>query len=145
MEKEILIEKLDKIANVDTSWQDEHLYYQENKSWLDRSAKIAIQVLSVLRKNRKESKPPATQKELAELLGISPQQVNKIVKGNENLTLETISRLENALSVQLITVATPAVAAIDAPVAWVAEDEVGYTAGLDADTIVGAKGAPSKE
>jgi ribosome-binding protein aMBF1 (putative translation factor) len=33
---------------------------------------------------------------------VSPQQINKIVKGQENLTLETISKLEIALNIQLI-------------------------------------------
>jgi transcriptional regulator with XRE-family HTH domain len=45
-----------------------------------------------------------SQKELAERIGVSPQQVSKIVKGNENLTLETISKLEAALGVPLIEV-----------------------------------------
>jgi transcriptional regulator with XRE-family HTH domain len=35
-------------------------------------------------------------------MGVSPQYINKIAKGTENLTLETISRLENVLNVQLI-------------------------------------------
>ena len=42
------------------------------------------------------------QKQLAEMVGVSPQQINKIVKGNENLTLETIAKLENALNIALI-------------------------------------------
>jgi plasmid maintenance system antidote protein VapI len=33
---------------------------------------------------------------------MKPQQVNRIVKGDENLTLETISRIEQALKIQLI-------------------------------------------
>jgi transcriptional regulator with XRE-family HTH domain len=43
-----------------------------------------------------------TQKDLAEKLNVSPQQVSKIVKGKENLTLETISKLEYVLGVELI-------------------------------------------
>jgi transcriptional regulator with XRE-family HTH domain len=46
-----------------------------------------------------------TQKELAFLLKVSPQQVSKWVKGNENLTLETISKLEVALNIDLLYVA----------------------------------------
>ncbi len=78
----------------------------DNQSWLKRSQTIAISVLSILRDNRKEGKVPATQKELAEILSISPQHINKIVKGQENLTLETISRLEVALGIKLIEVMT---------------------------------------
>lgn len=80
------------------------LFYEENKEWLDRSANIAIKILSTLRHNRKENRFPNTQKDLAEIMNITPQQVNKMVKGTENLTLETISRVEKALDVQLIDV-----------------------------------------
>nr|WP_083188164.1 helix-turn-helix transcriptional regulator [Prosthecochloris sp. CIB 2401] len=45
-----------------------------------------------------------TQKELAVSMGVSPQQVSKILKGTENLTLETISKLERALGVIILTV-----------------------------------------
>lgn len=78
------------------------LFYEENKEWLDRSANIAIKILSTLRHNRKENRFPNTQKDLAEIMNITPQQVNKMVKGTENLTLETISRVEKALDIQLI-------------------------------------------
>lgn len=80
------------------------LFYEENKEWLDRSANIAIKILSTLRHNRKENRFPNTQKDLAELMNITPQQVNKMVKGTENLTLETISRVEKALDIQLIDI-----------------------------------------
>jgi DNA-binding Xre family transcriptional regulator len=80
------------------------LSYEENKEWLDRSANIAIKILSTLRHNRKENRFPNTQKDLAEIMNITPQQVNKMVKGTENLTLETISRVEKALDIQLIDI-----------------------------------------
>ncbi len=44
------------------------------------------------------------QKELAEKMGVTPQQVNKWVKGNENFTLETIAKLSQILGVELINV-----------------------------------------
>lgn len=43
-----------------------------------------------------------SQKQLAERMDVSPQQISKIVKGQENLTLETISNLEIALGIQII-------------------------------------------
>jgi len=48
-----------------------------------------------------------TQAKLADEMKVSPQYVNKIVKGRENLTLETIALLETALGISLITVQTP--------------------------------------
>ena len=35
------------------------------------------------------------------MISVSPQYVNKIVKGKENLTLDTISKLEQALEINL--------------------------------------------
>jgi hypothetical protein len=43
---------------------------------------------------------------LAERMGVSRQQVTKIVKGQENFTFETIEKLENALNVTLMTIGT---------------------------------------
>jgi transcriptional regulator with XRE-family HTH domain len=69
---------------------------KENRAWLKRSQAVAIKVLSAL------AKKGMSQKDLAEIIGISPQQVNKWVKGKENFTFETISKLENALNVELL-------------------------------------------
>lgn len=102
MKNQELIKNLDQIAQVDTTWIDDSIFYENNQEWLDRSAKIALKVLRTLRENRMASIYPGTQKELAEKMAVSPQQINKIAKGTENLTLETISRLEKALSIQLI-------------------------------------------
>lgn len=46
-----------------------------------------------------------TQTDLAEKMGVSRQQISKIVKGHENLTFETIDKLEKALNIKLITIA----------------------------------------
>ena len=45
-----------------------------------------------------------TQKKLAEIVGVSPQYINKVVKGRENLTLETIVKMEKALGIALIEI-----------------------------------------
>lgn len=102
METLSINEKLKSIAVKDTTWREKAIWRQENREWLDRAAKIAVKILSTLRTNRSEGKSPSTQKELAEILNVTPQQVNKIVKGGENLTLETITRLEIALGVNLM-------------------------------------------
>lgn len=69
-----------------------------NKAWLEKSMNIAIKILMAIRKEG------ISQKELAERVGVSPQQINKIVKGGENLSLETIAKLEIALGTKLIEV-----------------------------------------
>ncbi len=71
-----------------------------NKAWLKKSMLIAIVILNVLRERK------ITQVEFAKNLGVSPQYVNKILKGQENLTLETIVKIEQILNVNLITIET---------------------------------------
>ena len=73
---------------------------KSNEDWLDKSSAIAIKILHTLRTQQ------LSQKELAEKLGVSAQHINKIVKGKENLSLDTISKLEIALGIQLIEVET---------------------------------------
>src|SRR5439155_22632291 len=43
------------------------------------------------------------QKKLAEQIAVSPQYISKILKGEENLSLETIAKLSVALGVELIS------------------------------------------
>jgi transcriptional regulator with XRE-family HTH domain len=62
------------------------------------SSQIARRVLSAINENEE-----LNQTKLATALNISPQQVSKIVKGKENLTLETIYKLSESLNVELIT------------------------------------------
>lgn len=70
----------------------------ENHHWLAKSGEIAFNVLEAL------DAYGWSQKQLAEKLGVSPQQVNKIVKGHENLTLSTIAKLEQVLGISLIEI-----------------------------------------
>jgi transcriptional regulator with XRE-family HTH domain len=79
-----------------SEWKAKAQYRRENREWLRKSAAIAVRVLDALKLQH------LSQKELAERMNISPQQISKIVKGQENLTLETISNLENALGIQIL-------------------------------------------
>lgn len=89
--------KLEKIASGRPSnWMEQARFRRENKAWLKKSAFIALKVLNALKDQG------LSQKDLAEKMGISPQQINKIVKGHENLTLETIANLEKALGIFII-------------------------------------------
>ncbi len=90
------LNKLNKIAIKDEKWLQEARNRQINKEWQKHSKKIASKVLVTLREKKMK------QNQLADIIGVSAQQVNKIVKGKENLTLETIVKLENALSINLI-------------------------------------------
>jgi len=91
--------KIAEIAEKDkTKWLEKAKYRRENREWLLKSKRIALRVLGVLKERGMQ------QKELAEQLGVSQQQVSKIVKGKENLTLETISKLEKALNISLVEI-----------------------------------------
>lgn len=81
----------------DDSWKEIALFFRDNK-WLPYSSAIASRVLAAI-----EDDEEMNQTRLAEALNVSRQQINKIVKGHENLTLETIYKLSQALGVELIT------------------------------------------
>ena len=70
----------------------------QNKKWLSYSSNIALRVLAAL-----EESEQMTQKNLAEMVGVSPQYINKVLKGQENLSLQTIAKLSEALNIELIT------------------------------------------
>jgi transcriptional regulator with XRE-family HTH domain len=80
-----------------SNWREEVAQRRKDKAWLNMSADIALRVLEEL-DNKNMS-----QVTLAEQMGVSPQEVSKIVKGGENLTLETICKLEDALKIKLVT------------------------------------------
>ncbi len=92
-------EKIDNLLSKEPSrWMEKALRDEANEAWLERSSNIALRILGALQANR------MTQKELAEKTGVSPQQVSKLLKGNENLTLETIAKFEAALGIVLIAI-----------------------------------------
>ena len=69
-----------------------------NKPHLETSQAIAIKVLEKL------DELGWSQKELALKMGVSPQQISKIVRGTENLTLESLVKIEKVLGIQLLVV-----------------------------------------
>jgi len=86
------------VSNDQSGWLDKFLYYKANKSWLDKSAMVAVNVLDTLKTKG------WSQKDLAQKMKVSSQQVNKILKGQQNLTFETISKLEGALDISLVEI-----------------------------------------
>jgi transcriptional regulator with XRE-family HTH domain len=105
MSDDSIYEKMAAITLSEPSgWLEDARWRKENRVWLRRSQSIALKILRTLREKK------MSQKELAEIVGVSPQQVSKIVKGKENLTLETIARLEKALGIVLMDVPQDSVA-----------------------------------
>lgn len=74
-------------------WKEKAEWRRANKNWLAYSRKIAINIAMALENS---------QRELAERMGCSPQYISRILKGDENLSLETICKLEQALNVSIM-------------------------------------------
>jgi ribosome-binding protein aMBF1 (putative translation factor) len=79
-------------------WKDRKDYKPENRRQLRKAMSVALRVLDIL------DERGLSQQDLADKMKVTRQQVNKVLKGRENITLETIDRLERALGVQLIQV-----------------------------------------
>lgn len=95
-------EKLKQMASATPSgWLKDAENRIKDQAWRTRSAEIALVVLRSLRNQG------ISQKGLAERMGVSAPHLNKLLKGNENLTLESISKLEAALGIQLVTICQP--------------------------------------
>lgn len=77
-------------------WTEAAQARRANKEWLRYSQKIAMRMLD------KMEELDITQKQLAERMGCSQQYVSKILKGCENLSLETLSKIENALNITVM-------------------------------------------
>ncbi len=81
-----------------SSWIEKVAWRKANKAWLGKSADIALRILDALEElNWNKAK-------LAYEMGVSPQQVSKYVKGEENFKLETLCKLEKVLGIELVTI-----------------------------------------
>ena len=79
-----------------SKWREEAEFRVANKSWLRYSQHIAMMMLD------KMEELGLTQKSLAEKMGCSQQYVSKILKGKENLSIETLCKIEVALGLSLL-------------------------------------------
>lgn len=95
-------EKLKRIAKPRSSEAVEKARQRrENRGWLKLSKEIVIAIHYYLRISN------MTQKELAEKMNVSSAYITKILKGDENLTLETIDKIQTAIDKPLISVVHP--------------------------------------
>lgn len=86
------------VSNENSGWLDKFLHFKANKKWLDNSSKVAVNVLEALGEKK------MSQKDLAKKMNVSAQQINKIVRGKQNLTFDTVGKLENALGITLMEI-----------------------------------------
>lgn len=89
--------KLKELKNAPlSSWAQESDERLKNPNTPRYSQLVAIRILRTLREKK------LTQKDLAVLLEVTPQTVNKWVKGNENFTFDSVERIEKALRIKLM-------------------------------------------
>lgn len=91
-----MINKLNKLAIIDRKWMSIALDRQSNKDWQDHAVKIATEILRAMRQKN------MTQYQLANISGISRRRINKIVKGQLDISLTMITKIEQALNIKLI-------------------------------------------
>ena len=79
-----------------SKWRENAEWRRKNRAWLRHSQHIATMMLDKMEELR------MSQKQLSELMGCSQQYVSKVLKGHENLSLETISKIESCLNLQIM-------------------------------------------
>ena len=76
--------------------EEERVRYAKSKGWLQYSRKIAIKVAVAMKQQG------LSRQEVADRMRCSPQYISKLLKGEENLSLETICKLEDALNIAIL-------------------------------------------
>lgn len=79
-----------------SKWRENAEWRMANKSWLRYSQQIAMMMLDRMEELH------MSQKQLSELMGCSQQYVSKVLKGQENLSLETLAKIERCLGLHII-------------------------------------------
>lgn len=82
----------------ESKWKAAATKWQQELPWKNHAQQIALEILDHLDNINK------SQKEFAQMMGVSPQLASKWLKGNVNFTLETISKIETVLGISLIQV-----------------------------------------
>jgi ribosome-binding protein aMBF1 (putative translation factor) len=84
------------VSKTPSKWIEESNKRFEDKEGLRYSQQVAVRILRTLREKK------LSQKDLADLLNVTPQTVNKWVKGSENFGFFTIGKIEKALDIKLM-------------------------------------------
>ncbi len=84
------------VSNIDVKAEEKNNWLIANRQWLRVSQDIAFDILEKL------DDLDWTQKDLAEKMGVSPPYINKIVKGSENFTLESLVKLQAILDIPIL-------------------------------------------
>lgn len=94
--KEIISKLNEQRSSTPSKWRENAQWRIDNKSWLRYSQRIAVMMLDRM------EELGLTQKSLAEIMGCSQQYISKVLKGTENLSIETITKIESALELEIL-------------------------------------------
>ena len=94
--EEILIKLKAHVSETPSKWREKAEWRYANKAWLRYSQRIAMMMLD------KMEELGLTQKSVAERMGCSQQYISRVLKGTENLSIETISKIETALGLEIL-------------------------------------------
>ena len=85
-------------TNEPSKWREkeEERRRAKEEGWLRYSRRIAIKIAMAMKQQN------ISRQDLAERMGCSPQYISRLLKGEENFSLETICKLENALNVPIL-------------------------------------------
>lgn len=83
-------------SSTPSKWRENAEWRMVNKSWLRYSQRIAMMMLD------KMEELAITQKSVAEKMGCSQQYISRVLKGKENLSIETISKIEETLELEIL-------------------------------------------
>ncbi|WP_051315373.1 helix-turn-helix domain-containing protein [Algoriphagus terrigena] len=90
------IQNILKNSKKDTEWKKEAEERKSVRQESKKAGKIAIQLAFHMKSKG------ISQADLGRCIGVSSQQISKILKGRENLTLGAIEKIETALNIELI-------------------------------------------
>lgn len=94
--EEILSKLNSHASDTPSKWREKAEWRKANKTWLRYSQRIAMMMLD------KMEELGLTQKAVAERMGCSQQYISRVLKGTENLSIETISKIEEALELEIL-------------------------------------------
>ncbi|QXP58372.1 transcriptional regulator [Olleya sp. HaHaR_3_96] len=84
-----------KVTKTATSWKTRAKLDRGNRRNIKRAQLFALELLDYMETHK------IKQKDLAERMDVSPQQVNKILRAKSNLTFETLDKIEVALGITI--------------------------------------------
>ena len=79
-----------------SNWKSAALWRKDNERWLKYARFITMRIMQAM------DDQSVTQKILADRMGCTQQYVSNLLKGNSNMTLETIARIEDALDIDIL-------------------------------------------